>query len=281
MPRVTRSGIASSAPSTFRPWASAWSRGRNFEPREAAPAIIVSEATARRFWKDGNPLGRRVRFSEAATAPWFTVVGVAGEVHMRGPRGESRSEVYLPYWQFPELGTNVVLKTVGRPESLAAPLRQAVRDVDAEIPVAGITAMSSIVADSIDQPRFFALLIGVFAAAALALAAIGVYGVIAYTVAQRTNEIGVRMALGAGRRDVFALVVGDGLKLTALGVAVGLAAAGAVSASLGSLLYGVEPLDPPTFAAMTLAIVAASALACLLPARRAARVDPMIALRTE
>jgi putative ABC transport system permease protein len=265
----------------FRAMGIALQRGRNFEPREAAPAIIVSDATARRFWKDGDPLGRRVRFSEDASAPWFTVVGVAGEVRMRGPRGESRSEVYLPYWQFPELGTNVVLKTVGKPEALAAPLRQAVRALDPDIPVSGITAMSTVVADSIDQPRFFAVLVGVFAVLALALAIVGIYGVISYTVAQRTAEIGVRMALGAARRDVLALIVGDGLKLTALGVLIGVAAAAGASASLTSLLFGVGALDPATFGAMTAVLVAASVLACVLPARRAARVDPMVALRTE
>jgi len=269
------------SPEYFRAMGIALERGRNFEPREAAPAVIVSDATGRRFWKDDNPLGRRVRFSEDVNAPWFTVVGVAGEVRMRGPRGESRSEVYLPYWQFPELGINVVLKTVGRPESLAAPLRQAVRELDADIPVSGITPMSTVVADSIDQPRFFAVLVGVFAVLALALAIVGIYGVISYTVAQRTAEIGVRMALGAGRRDVLALIVGDGLKLTGLGVLLGVAAAAGVSASLESLLFGVERFDLATFGAMTATLVAASALACLLPARRAAQVDPMVALRME
>ena len=269
------------SPEYFRAMGIALQRGRNFETREAAPAIIVSDATARRFWKDGDPLGRRVRFSEDVSAPWFTVVGVAGEVRMRGPRGESRSEVYLPYWQFPELGTNVVLKTVGKPESLAGPLRQAVRDLDPDIPVSGITAMSTVVADSIDQPRFFAVLVGVFAVLALALAIVGIYGVVSYTVAQRTAEIGVRMALGAGRRDVLALVLGDGLKLTALGVLMGIAAAAAASASLTSLLFGVEALDPATFGAMTAILGAASIMACVVPARRATRVDPMVALRTE
>jgi predicted permease len=269
------------SPEYFGAMGVALTRGRNFEPREAAPAIIVSEATARRFWQNDNPLGRRVRFSEDAGAPWFSVVGVATEVRMRGPRGDSRSEVYLPYWQFPELGINVVLKTVGRPESLAAPLAQAVRALDPDIAVSGLTPMSTMVADSIDQPRFFALLAALFAAAALALAAIGVYGLISYTVAQRTAEIGVRMALGAGQRDVFALVIGEGMKLTALGVLVGVAAAAGVSLSLGSLLFGVTPLDVSTFGAMIATLVAASALACLVPARRAAQVDPMVALRSE
>ena len=260
-------------------------RGRSFQPREAAPSVVVSATTARRFWNGEEPIGRRMRFSEDASAPWFTVIGVAGDVRMRGARGESRSEVYLPYWQFPELGTNVVLKlssdAAGPPERLAATLAQAVREVDPDIPVGNVTAMTRLVSESIDDPRFLAILVAVFAALALALAAIGIYGVVAYAVAQRTNEIGVRMALGAGSRDVFALVVGDGLRLTALGVLVGVVAAAAVSASLQSLLFGVAPLDVATFGAMTAMLVTASAVACLLPARRASRVDPIVALRSE
>jgi putative ABC transport system permease protein len=256
-------------------------RGRHFERGEAAPAIIISEASARRFWSGDDPLGKRVRFSEDPNAPWFTVVGVVGDVQVGGARSGSRSEMYLPYWQFPELGINVVLKTAGRPEMLTAPLREAVLDVDPNVPVSNIAPMATLVADSIDQPRFFAVLVTVFGAVALALAAIGIYGVIAYAVAQRTAEIGVRMALGAGRRDVVALVVGDGLKLTAWGAALGLIAAAGVSLSIKSLLFGVDALDPVTFGTMTGTIVAASALACLLPAHRATRVDPMVALRTE
>jgi putative ABC transport system permease protein len=269
------------SPEYFHTMGVALKRGRNFEPRESAPAIIVSDATAQRFWKDDDPLGRRVRFSVDAGAPWFTVVGVAGEVRMRGPRGESRSEVYLPYWQFPEPGINVVLKTAGKPESLAAPLRGAVRNLDPDIPVSGIAAMSTVVGESIDQPRFFAVIAGVFALLALALAIVGIYGVISYTVAQRTAEIGVRMALGAGRRDILTLVVADGLKLTALGVLLGIAASAAATAGLRSLLFGVGALDPATFGGMTALLVAASILACAVPARRAAAVDPIVALRRE
>ena len=141
--------------------------------------------------------------------------------------------------------------------------------------------MSTVVAESIDQPRFFAVIVGVFALLALALAIVGIYGVISYTVAQRTAEIGVRMALGAGRRDILALVVGDGLRLTALGILLGVAAAAAASAGLRSLLFGVGALDPATFGGMTALLVAASMLACVVPARRAAGVDPIVALRRE
>jgi putative ABC transport system permease protein len=255
--------------------------GRTFASTEPAPVVVVSDAAARRFWNGENPIGRRVRFGERNEDQWFTVVGVVGEVKMRGARGDSRSEIYLLYRQFTEPGTNVVIKAAGRPEALTGALRQAVRDVDPDIPLANAGAMTTIVAESIDEPRFFALLAAVFAGLALALAAVGIYGVIAYAVAQRTSEIGVRMALGAERRHVFALVVGDGLKLTVAGVAAGIAAAAAMSLSIKSLLFGVDPIDPLTFGAMTAALVATSALACALPARRAAKVDPMAALRAE
>jgi len=255
--------------------------GRNFEPREAAPAVVVSDVTARRLWNGENPLGRRVKFSEAADAPWFTVVGVAREVHSRGARGTSRSEVYLPYWQFTEAGMNVVVKTAGRPELLSGSLRQAVREVDPDLPIFGVGTMAAMVARSIDEPRFFAALVSLFAALALGLAALGIYGVIAFTVAQRTAEIGVRIALGAGRIDVLALVAGDGLKLTLAGAVAGAVAAAGLSLSLESMLFGVAPLDPATFAITTGVVLATALLASLVPARRAARVDPMAALRVE
>jgi putative ABC transport system permease protein len=200
---------------------------------------------------------------------------------MRGARGDSRSEVYLPYWQFPEPGINVVLKSASRPETLAAPLRDAVRDIDPNLPIARIVPLTTVVAQSIEEPRFFALLVAVFAGLALALAGVGIYGLVAYVVARRTPEIGVRLALGAGRFDVFRLIAGDGLKLTGLGMAVGVIASLVMSLSIKPLLFGVEPLDPLTFGAMIGTLFLASAIACVLPARRAMRVDPMVALRAE
>ena len=253
--------------------------GRGFEVRETAPSVIVSETSARRYWPGRSALGARVRFGDSS--PWFTVIGVAGDVKFGGARGAPRAEMYLPYWQFPERGINIVLKAHGDPGLLSGPLRQAVREIDPDLPVAGLQTMGEAVGDSISQSRFFALLVGVFAVLALTLAAIGIYGVMSYVVAQRTAEIGVRMALGAGRREVFSLVVGEGLKLAAAGVLAGFVTALVVTRSISSLLFGVEAQDPLTFGLTVATLLGVAALASIIPAHRATRVDPMTALRTE
>jgi putative ABC transport system permease protein len=255
--------------------------GRDIAPGEAVPVVVVNETAARRYWPGEDPIGRRVRFGAQPDAPWFTVIGVAGDVRMGGAREGGRTEMYLPYWHFPEPGTNVVLKTSGDPMRLTGGVRAAVREIDPDMPVSGLDTMEAIVARSVAQPRFIALLSGVFAALALALAAIGIYGVTSYAVAQRTSEIGVRMALGAGRSEVFRLVVGEGLKLASLGALLGVAGALALSRSMGTLLFEVAPQDPATYGATTAALLGVALLAGVLPARRATRVDPVVALRAE
>jgi putative ABC transport system permease protein len=256
-------------------------RGRNIEPRERTPAVLINEALARKYWPGEDPLGRRVRFSSRDDAPWFTIVGVAGDVKRRGARDGVDGEMYLPYWHFTEAGINVVAKSAITGESLFEPLRQAVREVDPDMPVAGLTTMSQLVGESIQQPRFIAGVVGAFATVALLLAAAGIYGVMSYGVAQRLPEIGIRVALGATRHDVLTLIMGDGLRLTALGIAIGTAGALVVTRSMNTLLFGVGWADPLTLAATTILVLIVAAVASLVPARRATRADPMTALRAE
>jgi putative ABC transport system permease protein len=254
-------------------------RGRNFVPGEAEPVVMINEAMARRHWPGQEALGRRIKFSDEGQ--WFRIVGIVGDVKQQGARVEPRAQTLIPYWQLPEPGVAIVLKTHGDPEPLTAPLKQAVRAVDPDMPVSGIDTMSGMVAESIDEPRFLAMLVGVFAGLALVLAAIGIYGVLSYAVSQRISEIGVRLALGAGRRDVFSLIVNDGLRLTLAGIVIGVVTSLLVAPALSTLLFGVKPIDPLTFVMVVVAILGVAACASIIPARRGMRVDPLAALRTD
>jgi putative ABC transport system permease protein len=253
-------------------------RGRLFTAGESAPVVVVNETFARRFFPGENPIGRRIGFDDKRL---FTIVGIVGDVKVRGPRETSRVETYVPYWQQPEAGTNVVLKTSVDPASLIEPLKRAVKDVDPSVAVSGAETMDGILAETNSAPRFYAMMVAVFAALALLLAAVGIYGVMAYTVAQRRTEIGVRLALGAAERQIFVLILGDSLKLTAVGLALGTAAALAVSRSMASLLFGVGRADPATYGLTALLLVLVGLAASYVPARRAMRTDPMTALRAE
>jgi putative ABC transport system permease protein len=254
-------------------------RGHAFEERQAERVVVVNENFVRTYFPGQEALGQRVRFS--SDEPWFTIVGIAANVKVRGAREAPRVETFIPYWQQTEPGMNVILKPAGSPAPLVASLRQIVASIDRNVPVSNVTFLSELVRDSIDQPRFFATLAGAFAVLALALAAIGIYGVMAYAVSQRTTELGVRMALGAAPSEVFRLVIGDGLRLAAIGIACGAAGSLLVSRWLGSLLFGVASSDPMTLAATAATLLVVAAAACFVPARRATRVDPIVALRME
>jgi putative ABC transport system permease protein len=254
-------------------------RGHGFAAGEATLSVVVNETLARRYFPGEDPLGRRIRFEDGDR--WFTIVGVAADAKTRGARLEAKVETFIPYWQFTERGMNVILKTAVDPGQLAAPLRQVVYGLDRNVPLSGVTTLEAMVRGSVEQPRFFAQLAAGFAGLALVLAAVGIYGIMAYVVAQRTSEIGVRMALGATAREVFRQVVADGLTIAAMGIGVGAAGSVLAARRLSTLLFGVGPGDPVTLAATAAVLLAVAAAACAIPARRAARVDPMVALRAE
>jgi predicted permease len=259
--------------------------GRAFDARDAADApsvAVVDEQAARRFWPGQDPIGKRFQLGDYdPNEPWVTVVGVVGNVKQYALDSEARPALYLPHAQFSTRILYLVVRTSGDPASLTNSVTATVRSLDPGLPVYDARPMAARVADSLARRRFSMLLLGLFAGVALLLAVVGIYGVTAYTVAQRTREIGIRIALGARPGDVLGLVVRQGAGLTALGVAAGLAAALGLARLLSGMLYGVSAADPLTFAAITALLAGASLAATIVPARRAARVNPVIALKQE
>jgi len=258
--------------------------GRNFTPDDRRGSVevgIINEAAAGRFWPGKNPLGRVLAQGEDSTAPRVTIVGVVASARHDGPNQPYKVELFVPFAQAPSRGPTFVLEPARDLESAMAVFRQALHEVDPLVPVAGVDRMEELVGTALSLPRLYALLIGIFAAAALLLAVLGVYGVMAYTVAQRQREIGVRLALGAAPSRIRRLVLGQGGKLALVGTGFGLLAALAVGKLIGSLLFGVSALDAPTFIAVPLILGGMTVLASWLPARRAMRVDPLVAMRDE
>jgi putative ABC transport system permease protein len=244
--------------------------------------IIVDEEFARRYWPNEDAVGQRVRFGASADSPALTVVGVVGRVKMAELRADSdRVQGYLPYFQFPTRSLGIVVRSSRDTEQTAAAVRREVMSVDREQPLYSVRTLAEMRAATLAPETLNLSLLSVFAGLALALAAVGIYGVVAYTVAQRTHEIGVRMALGARGRDVLRMVVGRGMTLALVGVGAGLAGALLLTRVMQSLLFGVSATDPLTFAAVALLLAAVALLACVVPARRATKVDPMVALRYE
>ena len=263
--------------------------GRVFEPSDrndsAQKVMVINQAMARRFWQ-GSPIGRRVNPGFSTPPVWFTVVGVVEDTKNLGVDKPAGTELYFLLPQTASTGISTRMSFVVRTEgtsagAIASSIRSTVSDLDPSVPVFQLQTMSDVVADSLVRPRFLSLLLGAFSAIALSLAAIGIYGVMAYSVTQRTQEIGVRVALGATTRNVLAMVVSEGLKMTVVGLAVGLTGAFALTRLMASLLFEVSATDPLTFAMVGVGLTAVGLLACFVPARRAAKVDPMVALRYE
>ncbi len=261
--------------------------GRGFQlSDEASPSVVINQTMADVFWPDQNPLGRRVRPGGGDETPWFTIVGIAKDVKQAGLNEETGTECYFYYPVFAAAGfaprsMNIVVRSDLPPEAVAREARNVVWSRDASLPVAGLRAMEEVLAGSLSRPRMITMLLVVFAILALALAAIGTYGVMSYSVAERTNEIGIRIALGAGTSRVVRMVLAQGMLLTAIGLALGMVGAVAVSRFLASFLFGVSTTDPATFLTVPAVLIAVALLACLIPAYRAIRIEPVSALRYE
>jgi predicted permease len=265
-------------------------RGRYFNRTdgERTPGVVIINNTmARRFWPNEDPIGKRMKTGFDGSQ-WCTIIGTVGDVKHTGLDAATNAEMYYQYQQIPpELmgfveGTmTLVLRTQSEPNSMVAAVREEVQRLDADLAIFNVKTMEELVGGSLAQPRFRTLLLGVFAGVALILAATGLYGVIAYAVTQRTNELGVRMALGAQKSDVLKMVIGEGTQLAAIGIGIGLVLAVPLMRIISRLLFGVNAADPVTFATTSLVILLVALTASYLPALKAIRVDPLAALRQE
>jgi putative ABC transport system permease protein len=281
---VARVGVVT--PDFFRTLGVPVQRGRVFNEQDRAGApqvVVINAAAARRFFPGEDPLGKRIKlgWSQNGNRRGGEVVGIVGDFRQGGLDKAAEPQMFLPYGQAPLSSLWVVVRTAADPAAVSAAARSEVRQLDATLPLFGLQTLTDLVAGSASQPKFYLLLLGGFAAMALLLAAIGIYGVIAYAVRQRTQEIGIRMALGASRDRVQGMVVRQGLTLAGLGALAGLLAALFATRWMKSLLYEVSATDPAIYLAVPVLLVAVAALASWVPARRAARTEPQLALRGE
>jgi putative ABC transport system permease protein len=261
-------------------------RGRDFTEQDGPKSthvLIVSESLAKKYWPGQDPLGKRLKWGPPeSTNPWLTVVGIVGDVKQGPLETATDAHTYEPYAQLgAPLSLRIAVRGQGDPAGLASEVRDVVRSLDPQLALGSVRSMDEVISRSTESRRFSLVLVGAFAALALVLAAIGIYAVLAYSVARRTHEIGVRMALGARSGDVVRLVLGQGLRVTAIGIVLGIAGALILTRFLQSLLYEVHPTDPPTFVGVLLLLIIVSVAASYLPVRRAIKVDPMVALRYE
>jgi putative ABC transport system permease protein len=274
------------SPGFFRTLGVRLLKGRVFDDHDTdatTPVAILNRTLADKLWPGGEALNKRLTLDDPhdANVRWMTVVGVVGDVRHLTLDRDPGDEIYAAQLQSPQLDSTLVVHTAGDPRTLAAPIRRVVQDLDRDLPVDQALTMDEVVAASLASNRFNTVLLGLFAGLALVLAAVGVYGVVSYTVDQRTHEIGIRMALGAHRDEVLGLVLRQGMILVLIGLGLGLAGAFAATRQLASLVYGVSTNDPWTFAIVALVLAAVAFAANFLPARRATRIDPLIALRQE
>lgn len=260
-------------------------KGRGFSDRDVKGSqnvVIVNDTLARRYFSAADAIGKRISLEDnPKEEDWVTIVGVVGDTKPRELRSEPVAELYMPYDQQAERGISLMIRYLDGGAGVAAAVRNEVLALDKDQPVYNIRTLESVLSESVAGPRFRTLLLGVFAGVALILAGVGIYGVISYGVSQRTQEIGIRMALGARATDVLKLVVKGGMMLVLIGVAIGLAGAFALTRLLTTLLFGVTPTDAATFATVSVGLIVVALFACFIPARRATKVDPLVALRYE
>ena len=265
-------------------------RGRGIEAADRSDSMLVAlvnEEMARQYWNGRDPIGGRLKIGGDPKRPWVTVVGVVADVRHNGITDVVKEKFYVPHAQwntavgFPIRGMTLVIRAGGDPYALVGPTRQAVRALDPSLPVANVRLMDEVVGAALSTPRFTGILLGSFAVLALILSAIGIYGVLSYLVSRRTREIGIRVAIGAGRLEVLRLILRNGLSLALTGVAIGIAFALWASRLMSGLLHDVRPGDPATFTAVGLILTGVALVASLVPAWRATRVDPVVALKTE
>jgi putative ABC transport system permease protein len=278
--------ISRISPDYFRAMGLRLIKGRVFNEHDIAGAprvCIVDETFVQTYWPNEDPLGHKIKLGGGRDpkAPLLEIVGVVNHVKNYGVDQESRVETYLPYAQSPVGTFSLVVRTPGDPGSLTSAVRKAVIAADPDVPIFAVQTLEEIVSQNTAQRRLAALLLGIFAGLALLLAAVGVYGVMSYAVSQRTQEIGIRMALGAERKQILRMVMGQGALMVLCGVGIGLGAAFGLAQLIRSLLFQVSATDPPTFSVVPLVLLGAALVACYVPARRATRVDPMVALRYE
>jgi putative ABC transport system permease protein len=258
-------------------------RGRSFTEQDTPDrpgVVLINDTFARRWFPNEDPMGRRMRI-EAQGDKLFSVVGIVGDTHQRSLASSAETQIYLPYAQLPKPDVALVARAQSGTAQAAALVRQAIRQVDVDLPIGEVRTLGILIGKSVAEERFRTWLLASLALLAVVLAGVGIYGLLAYAVKQRTHEFGIRMALGAQRRDVLTLVLGQGMRLALAGIGIGLAAALALTRVMSGLLYAVKPTDPLTFVDVSMLLAGFALLACWLPARRAARAEPMAALRHE